>query len=272
VAIHIDGLIHLPGDPMNLSYVNKIDMTSAEIASAEQILLELLGLHLDRPTQLFTGTWTNNDPQFSADGSGDDLALLRTDGSPYPIGGSSGLPFGSRLQVLAYTDRFDYPSVEVISVELLSIVPPPTYDFNSDLMDDELHQYWFANGNAGPWDDDDNDGYSNFQELLDSSDPTNGTRRPSIAALPHHPPRPRISLLSEDFLRLDFDFPGVYADRVGFEWEYSEDLNTFEPSGYEAEAISPTVHALDVDKYPELEREFYRFRMYLRTTFVSEGE
>lgn len=272
VAFDIDGIIHLPGDPMNLSYVNKIDINSAEMASAEQILLELLGLNMDRPSQLLTGTWTSNELPFLVDGSGDELALLRADGSPYPIGGSFGLTEGTRLRVLAFTDRFAHPSIEVISVEILSIVPPPIYDQNSDLMDDELHQYWFANVNAGPWDDDDNDGYSNFQELLESIDPKDPTKRPSMAALPHHPPRPRIALLAQDLMRLDFDFPGVYADRVGFEWEYSGDLSTFEPSGYEAEAISPSVHGLDVDLVPELGREFYRFRMYLRTTFVSEGD
>jgi hypothetical protein len=265
----LDGVIPLPGDSDGTGYAAKIGLTGVEMAAAERILTEILQLDLGRSTEVYEAevyfsTYREAIPKLLVMNTGDELRLRRADGSAFLLNAGTELLEGSVIRVTAFTDRYALPDLEVISAELISVPGVSPSDNNGDLMDDELRDFWFFGQNSGPFDDDDGDGYANYQELIEGTHPKEFDSRPLVAALPRRAPNVRIFPVASDRLRLEFDFPEAYADRIGFQWEYSESLTSFEGSGDEAAPISPQVHALDVELLPEFKREFYRFHMYLR--------
>lgn len=271
----LDGVIPLPGDSDGSGYAGKIGLTTLEMAAAERIMSEILQLELGRPTEVYEAevyfdTYREQVPRLLVMNTGDEVRLRRVDGSGFPLNAGAELMEGSVIRVTAFTDRYVFPDLEVISAQLVSVPGVSAFDNNGDLMDDELSDFWFFGQNSGPFDDDDGDGYANYQELLEGTSPREFDSRPMVAALPRRVPNVRIFPVASDRLRLEFDFPDLYSDRIGFELEYSESLASFDASGDEAVPVSPQTHALDVELYPEFKREFYRFKMHLRGTGTPE--
>jgi hypothetical protein len=270
-----DGLIVLPGDPDELGYANKISLNGAEMAAAELILIELLALPMNRPTGVFIGNFNKKsswNPHPSIYDDEDNVRYLkRADGSDYLIGNGVPLMDEAKLRVVAFVDRFELPDLEVVSIELLDVPTPGIKDDNEDLMDDDLQNFWFFAETISPWGDEDGDGYSNFQELLDGTNPTLASSFGEQPRLLHGPPMARISNLGAGALRLEVDFPAVYADRVGLGLEVSENLMPFHPTYEEASPVGLDVHRIDVMRDIERAREFYRFRVFLRTDDGGPG-
>jgi hypothetical protein len=145
---------------------------------------------------------------------------------------------GTRLQVFAHTD-LNVPAcagraLEVISIELAFVPHPTATDLDGDLLPDDWETLF---GVSNPLADDDGDGYSNLQELLEGTDPRDGLSKPIAPIADLSPPEMKIeSDLGGSLLKLSWDWPEPYASRIKFKALATSDLgNLFTDLG-----INPT--------------------------------
>lgn len=270
-SAQVDGMISLPGHENGVSYARNVTSTVAEIASADQVLAQLLTAIGDRATT--TLTLEVKDNSFSEgmvpvliSSSGLPYQLYRSDGTPYLF--QEPLPVGAEVEVFAYTDRAELPSVlgtplDVISAELVSVPQPAFVDSDGNVLDDEW-EFFFFGGSVDAFADSDGDGYSNLQELFEGTNPILSSSKPSGEAVPLAPPKVRISQLPGGDVQLDVEFPSIYADQICFSLYTQTDLSLpFEKvPGSEAIDAGSDVYRLEVP-ISAARAEFYRFRLEL---------
>ena len=165
--------------------------TSNLLASASNGVVSILANVLPRPT-------TNLTLLVRSDTFGPSCRILDLPGTNAPcvLQDSSALPFsfpdnfqlppGSQVQVFGYTDITNsscaYPAIEVISIGLASIPMATDPDADGDLLIDSWEMKFFGHLGLDPYADADGDGFSNLQEMLAGSDPSDPLNIPTDPA------------------------------------------------------------------------------------------
>ncbi len=152
--------------------------------------------------------------------SGHTKNLFIKSGVPYLFPQSFQLVAGSIVHVVAYTD-FTEPTVagdslQVIDATLISAPPAPMASGDNGLTSDAWGLLFFG-GAFDPFADADGDGFSNLQEFLDGSDPTDShSHAKKVVQLKV----PQLALGATDLvggkLALSFSFPAGYASAFNF--------------------------------------------------------
>ena len=155
--------------------------TSNHLASASNAVAAILAAVSPRPT-------TNLTLLVRADTFGPTCRILDQPGTnaPYALLNPSGLPFtfpqnfllppGSEVPVYGYTDVTNnpcpYPAIEVLAIALADIPEVTDPDSDANLLVDSWERKFFGRIGVDPYADDDGDGYTNLQEYLGGSDPS----------------------------------------------------------------------------------------------------
>ena len=163
--------------------------TSNLLASASNGVTTILASVQPRPT-------TNLILLVRSDTFGLTCRILDQPGTnaPYVLQDYSALPFsfpenfqllpGSQVQVYGYTDVTNsscaYPAIEVISIGLAAVPMAADPDTDGNLLIDSWELKFFGHLGLDPYADADGDGYSNLQEMLAGSDPTDPLNIPII--------------------------------------------------------------------------------------------
>lgn len=268
----IDGLIPLPGDSSS-SYGLEHTLTSEEITDADGSLAFLLSQLTPRSTQSFTAVVTDSTfstpvPILEDTDSASSLRLFTADGSPFVFPESIDLPSGTRLEILAFTDRSNLPAgtgtaLEAITATITGFPHGNPQDRNQNAIDDEFENYFFG-GPTEPFADADGDGYINLQEALDGSHPNDPASTPNASPLPAAMPPVRVSR-SGGQLHFTLEFPSSYGDQLHFLLQssgtqlslpFNENLDAATTSGNNSYTLSIPL--------PAANSGFFRFRLGLR--------
>jgi hypothetical protein len=201
---------------------------------------------------------------------GANYELIDDQGRPFPIARAFPLTAGSVFTVTGFIE----PSTACGDVAL-EVIPQPTLthlrhapaqDLNGDLIPDAI-QNLLPGVALSPFGDSDGNGYSDLQEILSGSDPSDPNSIPLVNGLPApildlSPPRVRIQAAGTTATLVSFDFPQSMAPYIQFELYSSDDLRAFHPTGLTATPHSGDSHQLTLGR--DAEAEFYLFRMKLK--------
>lgn len=265
---------NLPGFP-DTSYAAAVSLSSSQINAAKAVPANLLSQLTPREQKLFVATVTESTfegpvPQLQITGSGEYLQLLDASGDPFPF--PVGLPLlpGTELSVLAFNDRSEIPfapdqSVEVIQVTLSQLPRAAPVDLDQNGLDDNWERLFFGRTGINPFADADGDGISNLEEWLRGTHPRRADSSPSTTAIPLQLPPVDVTRLPNGDFALSVRFPTEFSGKVGFRLQIAEDLsgNFFETSAL-AQPHADGTYQLIVSTPPNLNAQFYRFRLFLR--------
>jgi hypothetical protein len=185
-----------------------------------------------RPVTNVTVVATASVPGLPADGfmlfgTGTPVELLKDDGSRYDLPDSFGVLPGSWLQVRGYADVSNSPTglvLEVIALSLTSIPIASDTDLDGNLLVDTWEKLFFGD-RQNPFGDWDGDGYTNLQEMFENSDPNDPQGIPAVPVVALGPPY--MELIPDGTqLRLRFNWPALYINRVLFGVKSAPDLST----------------------------------------------
>ena len=255
-----------------------MSLSPAQLLQANNAVASLLATMPQRSTISFTAlvssdSFENAVPVVQRE-TGNQLfaeALYDSAGDPFRFPAEFDLPLGTRLQILAFSDRQNVllpvngaRGLEVISAEVVSYPNPPATDLDGNVLDDAFETFFLGSTGADPFADSDGDGYTNLQESLEGTNPSSDASFPATAAFAASPPTIDITPGVPGTFDLTVFFPTEYADQIKFTLERSSTLNAFNPSLLE-EAVSAGSgeYSLTVSAPGDLEY-FYRFRMSLR--------
>ena len=218
------------GAPLPEPYLSEVGITAQVLANAQGNVLNLLTGLPNRPVESYM--LIVEETSFDAPCS--TLTLLGLD-MPVNLFAAPGIPFaatdgfnlipGTKLLVTGYTDVVDDDcdgaDMEVIDVLVLEFPPPDSPDLDQDLLPDAWEEA-FLLGDGDPYADDDDDGASNLQELLDGTDPLDPFSK-ALEFADLSPPD--ITVLADpQGITLTWTFPAFYADQVFWSVETSDNF------------------------------------------------
>jgi hypothetical protein len=158
----------------------------------------------------------------------------------------------------------------------LEVIPAPELAFlrnssasdaDGDLIPDGIEER-NPGASFSPFGDTDGDGYTDLQEILDGSDPDNGSDIPTDGGGPAQvaevgPPQLKIRSTGSTTAAIEFDYPADYVPFIEFELYSTSDLKTsFSPTGQKANHTGGGNHEQVVNQSGD--KEFYIFRMKLK--------
>jgi hypothetical protein len=166
------------------------------------------------------------DPQ----AGGAPFSLLDSSGLPFSFPDNFDLPLGSRVQIAGYTDVTNsacgYRAIEVTGALLASVPIASDTDADGNLLIDSWEKQFFGYLDfVTPFDDDDGDGYTNLQEMLEGSDPADFYGRPSVLPAPFEAPVLALGQ-SGGQMELHFNWPAAYIGRFQFGVRHTATLDT----------------------------------------------
>lgn len=154
-------------------------------------------------------------------GSSGPVSLVNAFGEPFGFSSALELVPDSLIRLEAFSDlpadTCAPQTLEVIQLRLVLIPRANDRDLDGNLLIDSWERL-FLGGTVGhvPWTDSDGDGYSDWQEMVEGTDPSDGLGRPSVAPLPLGPPSINLSLNEQGRVRLRWSWPRVYASKLRF--------------------------------------------------------
>lgn len=196
-------------------------------------------------------------------------ALMDNQGMSYPVSRAFPLTEDSLFRVTGFVEGFigDELYLEVIGQpSLLFVNTANPIDLDGDLIPDAI-QDLLREFKLSAFLDTDGDGYSDLQEILDGSDPTDPNSIPMRNEAPApfvdlSPPQVLVESTSDTSYNLSFAFPTDYRRFVEFELYASDDLKIFETTGLKATSTGSGANELNLSS--SFDSEFYRFRMKLK--------
>jgi hypothetical protein len=206
---------------LHSNYLAQTTMDAAQRAAAAAGVTEVLGLAQARPrvtVELSVGAPVAAGCTTLYDGV-DPYSLVFADGTAFLFPASFVLPMGSVIEVTGHPDVLVLgcpgDGLEVVTARVLSVPEVPVVDADGDLLPDAYECVFFGSTAAQPYDDDDGDGFSNLQELLDGTDPKDALAK-GLVPVPLSPPVLDLSLKLNGSLGMKWAFPAAYAPYFNF--------------------------------------------------------
>ena len=224
-----------------------------------------------RPTTNLTlvvrsDTFTGSCRILDRSGGGVPWGLLNDAGLAFSFPANFNLLPGAVLTVSGYTDvtNTDCASryLQVTNMMLTSVPVASDYDLNGNLLLDTWEQVFFGKLGVDPFADSDGDGYSNLQEMLDGTDPTDPLSHvgSAVAFAP-----PTLTLLpSGGTLHLIFNWPSSYISRFVIGLRSTAALGSpfmNEPSAVLHDLPAPDWHELTLATPADPGRFYYLYLM-----------
>jgi hypothetical protein len=263
----------LPGTVSNVSYAAETSLGPINLSRAFNASTFIRNLITPRPTvtlelEVASSTYSERCTFLIDVNSSDPVNLIDDQANPYTLPGGIPLPPGSILSVTGYTDRpgdCGGLDLEVISITLLELPQPGLDDADGNLLSDEWELALLGSAGADALGDRDLDGYSDLEESLAGTDPTNAGSTPAGAPLNLAPPEIEIETLADGSIRLFWDYPGEVSERIGFQIQTTDALgvNPFIDDSYYG-AFMGGEDWQSLLPVPSVDRQFFAFRMYLR--------
>jgi hypothetical protein len=208
------------GQPLPEPYASEIGLSPAVLATAQSVAASIVSGVTPRPVEAYTAIVQSDSFEGACRrvlllGSDHPINLFAAPGVPYtpPIGFTL-LP-GTKVHVTGYTD-LDAPcagtALELIEILVLEFPPAPMVDANQNLIPDDLEWAFLI---TDPFGDDDGDGISNLQEILEGTDPLDPNSK-AEQAVDLSPPPVQIALDGQGGLVVYWNYPAHYAD--AFDW------------------------------------------------------
>jgi len=150
--------------------------------------------------------------------------LLDATGAPFTFPQAFALLPGSEMLVTAYTDAAPAPGIssgcvtnplEVVLVALLATPVASDPDLDGNLLIDSWERAFFG-GRGDPFADTDGDGYQDFQEMIEGTDPSDPSSVPAVAAERFDRPRMRAVRLPNGLIAVRWTWPARYMDEMVF--------------------------------------------------------
>lgn len=206
------------------------------LAAASDGVAYVLALGVNRPVSTLELTVTA-----STDGSsqvctvlldetvGQSVSLVDFKGNPYALPDAFELPAGSKLSVRGYTDvdaacGADLGMEVIPTMDLVALPTAGTLDANGNLIPDDLEDLYTSSLSA--FGDSDGDGFSDLQEILDGTDPSDPNSFPGGPVVNLGPPSVSLTTDGGGNLVFEFNYPAGYADDLAFELYAAPDLNS----------------------------------------------
>jgi len=151
---------------------------------------------------------------------GGTFVLLDAAGRPFGFPNNFQLLPGSQVEISGYTDVSNFscafPAIEVTSALLCTVPIATDLDGDGNLLIDAWEKRLFGSlGLADPFADDDGDGYSNLQEMIEGSDPHDFYGRPSVLAVVFGAPGLELEEAGGQ-VELRFHWPAAYIGSFDF--------------------------------------------------------
>jgi hypothetical protein len=245
-------------------------MSPAQLADAFNSATQLLASVSSRPVGVFdlavrSDSFDGACPVLYT-GGGTPKSLYDENGNAYLLPTSFLLPVGSVLRTTAFTDVDwnDCPGTDPLEVIELSVTAVPTasgHDLDGNLLPDAFEDLLLGGGGGFANEDSDGDGFSDLQEYLEQTDPSDDLDFPAVAVADMSPPWVYISTPAVDQVRLDIDWPAAYVDPFIFTIMHTTNLpsagfmESYElPKGSLSESVDASAD----------DAAFYRVQMQLR--------
>jgi hypothetical protein len=219
----------LSGEPITPSYLPFKSLSTNELAARAQAA-KLLALVPPRPQTNITAVVVANhsgpEPIRLQTLDGRAIALWRFDGAPFVFPPNLQLLPGARIALFAHSDL---PSsqgelaLEVIWVAMTAVPMPSPGDADGNLLVDSWEELFFGHIGVDPFADADGDGYSNFQEMLEGTQPDDALVKPGVP--PNGLERPLLVLNTEGGqLNFRFTWPASFIDQFQFGLQASDQV------------------------------------------------
>jgi hypothetical protein len=252
------------------NYEAKVNISAQQIAEAYNESTQILSLVSSRPMvsltlEVHTNSFDNACPILYPIGGSIGKSLYNANGSPYRFPITFTLQPGAQVSFDAYSDVHwnlcpGTDPLEIISLDLTAIPTATGADTDGNLLPDDYEAIFLAGSGSSATNDLDGDGFSNLQEYLDQTDPSDasshGTTIVSMA-----PPTVWLTLQAGTTFDFEIDWPAAYVADFIFTLEYTDDLNGT-PFANQEElpigALSTTINATTANL------RFYRAKMQLR--------
>jgi Fe-S cluster biosynthesis and repair protein YggX len=205
------------------------------------------------PSRIFTNlimtiradTLTNDCRLVNA-ANGGVYSLIDQSGIPFGLPDGFNLLVGTKVLVGGYIEPLDsicgYPQFEVTAMILDTLPAASDNDSGNLLVDTWERQFFGSVGGHSAFADDDGDGYSNLQEMLEGSDPSDPLGVPAVGIKTFG--KPDVELLPNGTgLRLQWNWPWIYKDHFQFGFRQMDNL-----TGSYSEAVVSTYLAGETDK------------------------
>lgn len=214
----------LSGKPLASNYQAALSVSAAQLQSARTGAEQILNAAGPRPRSLVdlrVRAGSFNGDCVILQGAGGTVNLVNAEGEPFVFSSALELVPDSVVRLEAFTDLSPQgcaaQTLQVIRLVLLVIPRANDRDLDGNLLVDSWERL-FLGGTTGhvPWVDSDGDGYSDWQEMVEGTDPSDSLGRPAVPPLPLGPPRISISLSEQGRVRLRWNWPRNYSSKLRF--------------------------------------------------------
>jgi hypothetical protein len=243
----------------------------ADATAAVQFVMNNLGsrpvtnLNLRVLPDTFAGACTTLE---TADLAATPVNLFALGGGAFDFPDTFNLLPGSVVQVVGRPDVSSSTcaglNVEVLSIALAAIPARSDGDADGNLLIDSWEQMLLGMVGSDPFGDDDGDGYSNLQEMLEGTDPHDGLGVPVVPIAGLNLPALNIETSVEGDVMLEWFWPEAYIGKVQFQILSTPDLNLAAVS----QAITPLHQGGGIFRAlipnPGTEAQFFKIVLQLR--------
>ncbi len=214
------------------AYLEDLEVSADQWTSAQNAVLDALGsVPVRAPTNLIVrlreDTWTA--PCTVVDrtvGVSEAIALFDANGTAYKLPESFDLPPGTLVAIAAFTTATSsacggVPGFEVVSAHVTSLPDVPLVDLNGNLLPDAWERLFLGGLGEGPFNDSDQDGYSDVQEMQEGTDPLDAGNLPPVAPLELGEPELEIALSPLGEIEVNWSHAPAFAQPTGPAWRFS---------------------------------------------------
>lgn len=197
-------------------------------------------------------------------------SLVEPDGDAFGMSLALAVPSNSTVSVDGFLNGPDVRrgadfEIEVVSLTVTALPAPSPTDLNANLIPDDYELLVFGAAGAAPSRDLDGDTFSDLQEYLENTDPTDPASVPGVDPAALGAPEVTITV-DGAAVTVAWAWPARYQSRFSFTVETTDDLrNTpFAVHGTAAASGDGDAMRCDLPLTPEGPTRFYRVRVALR--------